>query len=400
MSIDIDQFFQLSLDLICVAGTDGFFKRINPAFVKTLKYSQEELLARPFLDFIHPEDLESTLAEVEKLSVGEPTIHFENRYRTGDGRWVWLSWRAAPVHEHGLIYAMARDMTEQRASQQMQQALHAKTAFEQGRVQMATGILHDLGNALTGVSARTVDANTALAEGAMIQQNLDRTIGFLQARLPALQESLGEQTEPLLNLLQVISDRHRAVRGRAEESLMKSLAFIEHAQSLLSTHRSYSGAGSGPSRERLSIDRILRDAQMLMSDAVHRRSGRIEVQTPRSIPAVRVEHASLMQVLINLIKNAIEATDDQQTPPRITLTAGVLPDRVWIEVMDNGCGFEAALAARLLEDGYTTRSRGSGVGLTSVQRVLRILNGTLHLSSPGPGQGATARIEFPVEELS
>ncbi len=111
-----DRFFTLSLDMLCIAGMDGYFQRLNPAFTQTLGYATDELLARPFLDFVHPDDRAATSAEVEKLSRGEPTTHFENRYECKGGSWRWLAWKAQPVVEEGIIYATGRDITEQKTA--------------------------------------------------------------------------------------------------------------------------------------------------------------------------------------------------------------------------------------------------------------------------------------------
>ncbi|MCB9233605.1 MAG: PAS domain S-box protein [Bacteroidia bacterium] len=78
---DYEHFFKFSRDLLCIAGTDGFFKKLNPTWTQVLGWSEEELTSVPFTDFIHPEDLKATFKEVEKLSQGEPTIYFENRYK-------------------------------------------------------------------------------------------------------------------------------------------------------------------------------------------------------------------------------------------------------------------------------------------------------------------------------
>ncbi len=111
MTYDFERFFYDSLDMLCIAGTDGYFKRLNPSFERILGWSTEELLERPFVDFIHPEDMEATIREVGRLAEGLPTISFENRYRCADGTYRHLRWTAHPDPETGLLYALARDDT-------------------------------------------------------------------------------------------------------------------------------------------------------------------------------------------------------------------------------------------------------------------------------------------------
>ena len=132
----LDRLFNLSIDMLCVADTNAYFKHINKAFEKTLGYSKDELLRETFLNFIHPDDRASTMAEVEKLSHGEPTIYFENRYRCKDGSYKWLAWTAMPDPEQGLIYAVARDdacrkrieLELQKAYAELEQKVKERTA--------------------------------------------------------------------------------------------------------------------------------------------------------------------------------------------------------------------------------------------------------------------------------
>lgn len=111
---DIELFFSLSLDLFCIANTEGRFLRLNPAFEDLLGYSVEELLAKPFLDFIVPADVEATMAEVGRLAEGAVTVGFENRYACKDGSLKNLAWSARADPASGRIYATARDVTVER----------------------------------------------------------------------------------------------------------------------------------------------------------------------------------------------------------------------------------------------------------------------------------------------
>jgi len=105
---EYQKFFDVSLDLLCIAGTDGYFKRTNPAFVRALGWTSEELLDRPFMDLVHPDDLAATQSEIEKLARGISTISFVNRFRCADGSWTQLRWNSYPDPDTGLLYAVAR----------------------------------------------------------------------------------------------------------------------------------------------------------------------------------------------------------------------------------------------------------------------------------------------------
>ena len=109
---DLDRVWNLARDLLCVVGTDTYFKRVNPAFTRILGHTEEELLATSLLEFVHPDDCPSTVLEMRKSAQGVPTVHFENRYRCRDGTYKWLAWSATPVPEERVAYAVARDVSD------------------------------------------------------------------------------------------------------------------------------------------------------------------------------------------------------------------------------------------------------------------------------------------------
>lgn len=111
---DFNLFFDLVPDMIVVASTDGYFKKLNKAWASTLGFTSEELMSKPFTEFIHPDDVENTFREVEKQLKGQSTLNFQNRYLCKNGEYKWLDWVATPSPDGKSLYATARDITEKK----------------------------------------------------------------------------------------------------------------------------------------------------------------------------------------------------------------------------------------------------------------------------------------------
>ncbi|MFD0940210.1 PAS domain S-box protein [Pedobacter boryungensis] len=108
---DLEYFFEITPDLLCITGFDGYFKKINPAVSKTLGYTEEELFSEPIISLIHPEDREITSQRVFRLTKGDSLLNFENRYVTKNGATIWLSWTSVPIMRDSLIFAIAKNIT-------------------------------------------------------------------------------------------------------------------------------------------------------------------------------------------------------------------------------------------------------------------------------------------------
>ena len=118
--------FNLSIDMLCIANFDGYFVDVNPAWERVLGFSRSQLLSIPYLDLIHPEDRESAVLAAQGLSEGQVSVAFNNRYQCADGSYKWLSWNSFPLVDEGLIYAVVRDITDQRLSEEALKDSEAK----------------------------------------------------------------------------------------------------------------------------------------------------------------------------------------------------------------------------------------------------------------------------------
>ena len=171
---ELDAFFDLSLDMLCIAGFDGYFKRLNPAWTQVLGYTMEELLAAPFVSFVHPDDVEATVAEAGRLAADGLTHRFENRYRCKDGTYRWLLWTAAPDRGATRIIAAARDVTDlitQAAEMRAQEARHRAllAAIPEEKIRLS------LGGEIVDVRVRP---------GGVIRADLEPGVRTLEGLLP------------------------------------------------------------------------------------------------------------------------------------------------------------------------------------------------------------------------
>src|SRR5688572_18009921 len=144
-NFEYELFFELSPDLLCIAGYDGYFKKINAAVPKLLEYSLEELYARPINDFVYEED-KNTTAEVRgELIKAKPLRNFENRYVTKSGEIVWLSWTSQPVESDQLIFAIAKNITHKKKQEEERNSLLADlTQVNKELKQLSYTTSHDL----------------------------------------------------------------------------------------------------------------------------------------------------------------------------------------------------------------------------------------------------------------
>lgn len=333
---DLERFFTLSLDMLCIAGRDGYFKRINPAFSKTLGYSSDELLQRPMVEFIHPEDLDKTRTEMDRVLQGAFSDHLENRCLCQDGTWKWFWWKAQSIPAEGLIYATARDVTEQKKSQEEITLLNATLneratqldASNQELEAFSYSVSHDLRAPLRGIAGFT----QALEEHA--RGTLDSTSQGYLARVRRAAERMGFLIDDLLKLSRLT---------RAEMHI-ESVNVSALAESILSQLRQ---------REpRRQVEWTVAPGMTVQADA------------------------ALLRILLdNLLENAWKFTSKN---PAARIEVGFTQPEGQPRacfVRDNGVGFDMRYASKLFGAFQRLHSMvefpGTGIGLATVQRIVR-----------------------------
>uniref|UniRef100_B8HWM5 histidine kinase n=1 Tax=Cyanothece sp. (strain PCC 7425 / ATCC 29141) TaxID=395961 RepID=B8HWM5_CYAP4 len=228
---ELDYFFSAALDLLCIANTDGYFLRLNPQWQVCLGYSLSDLEGKRFLDFVHPEDLQATLAAIGQLSQQQPILNFTNRYRHQDGSYRWIEWRSVPQGD--LIYSAARDITERKQTEaQIQAALAEKVTLLQevhhrvkNNLQVICSLLRLQKNRIKDAQISSVleDSNNRILSMALVHQSLYESQNFAQVNLADYVQAL------LQSLLQSYGGRSGQVNTQIQ---IPATAFVRLDQAV------------------------------------------------------------------------------------------------------------------------------------------------------------------------
>ena len=347
---ELVKFFEMSIDKLCIAGFDGYFKRVNAAWQSSLGHTTEDLLAVPYLDFVHPDDRGSTLAEAARLKIGVDTISFENRYRCKDGSYQWLLWRAHADFNNSLIYAVARDITDRKQAE----GILKKTAAELARsndelAQFAYVASHDL------------------------QEPLRMVASFLQLLEKRYDGLLDPDGKKFI---------HFAVDGaKRMQSLIHDLLALSRVQTRART------------AELTYCAKVFRDVMNDLQLAIAEAGATV---TCDNLPVVLADSVQLAQLFQNLLGNALKFRGDD--PIRVHVGTVRREDGWEISVSDNGIGIEPQFFVRIFGIFQRLHSRselsGTGIGLAVCKKIVERHNGRIWLESE-PGRGSTFYFTIP-----
>jgi PAS domain S-box-containing protein len=402
-----DQLFELSIDLLCVAGFDGFFKRLNPAWERTLGWMREDLLAQPYIDFVHPDDRAATVAEATKIAAGAPTLAFENRYRCADGSYKWLLWNAAPLPDRQLVYAAARDITERK---QAEDALR-RSAEDLDRLVASERQAH---RQLKKAQSRLVQSEKLIALGQMVAgvaHEVNNPLAFVLNNMAVLRRDLAELRE-LLHLYQQAERSLAAHRPDVFACVREHTERVEANYTLANLDRLVERSGDGLRRIQHIVgdlrdfarldERDLQEADLNagvastvnIAHGLAQRKGVELMMDLQPLPRVLCYAAKVNQVVLNLLSNALDAC-----PPkgRVTVRTSAADGEVAIQVSDTGPGIDPAIRERIFDPFFTTKppGKGTGLGLSISHGIVEDHGGRIEVEST-PGQGAHFTVYLPL----
>jgi PAS domain S-box-containing protein len=349
---ELDRFFSLSIDMLCIKSVEGRFRRVNPAWEATLGWTADEIIAMPLAELVHPDDVAASAGELSKLSTGEAAVNFENRYRCKDGSYRWLAWNAAGLPEGGLIYAAVRDVTDhRRIGEELRDRVAELDVVNRELEAFSYSVSHDLRAPL-----RHVTGFASLLQRSAAQRLDQKEVRYVKT-IVAAASRMGRLIDDLLAFSRM---------GRRP---------IEH--------------------RRVSLADVVRDAREDVPDAV---AATAVAWTVHPLPEVEGDPALLRQVFVNLLSNAVKYSGARPDPAvEVGIQPGE-PDETIIYVRDNGVGFDMAYVDKLFGVFQRLHSsdafEGTGIGLANVKRIVHRHGGRVWAEG-AVDAGATFYVSLP-----
>lgn len=335
---NFELFFDLSADLFCIAGFDGYFKKINTSVVQTLGFTQEELFSSPINKFVHPEDQHLTNQVRNQIHKSNPLLNFENRYLTKSGETVWLSWTSMPVEDQQLVFAIAKNITQKKKLEADRNLLLAQlTQVNQDLQRFLYMTSHDLRAPVNNlISAFRLLDTSKISDPETLE----------------LVEILEKSSQKLKNTLNSYVD-DLAESHRSKESI-KEVSFSD------------------------SLNKVLESIPHLIQDSSAKINSDFSL-----VESLYYNPTYLESILLNLVTNSIKYARPGH-PPEISIYTLKEAGKVKMQVRDNGIGIDLEKVGNRLfgfQEKFHEIPDSKGIGLYLVYHHVTKMGGKIEVSS-------------------
>ncbi|WP_276167891.1 sensor histidine kinase [Zobellia alginiliquefaciens] len=348
--IQLDPFFDLSMDSLCVAGFDGYFRKVNPAFVKLLGYSEEELFSTLISDFIYEEDREITASHRESLIKSKPLVNFENRYICKSGELIWLHWTSIPMPEEQLVYAIAKNITHKKSleSERVSHVAHL-SQINQKLKQLNYTTSHDLRSPVN---------------------NLLYLVDIL-----GLEENNKEETAKILDYIKLSAEGLKTTLDSYVDALKENEVTSIRI-------------------DEVCFDEVFQKVKSSISSLIEDSKAKFFLDFS-ALESVGFNTSYMESIFLNLITNSIKYAKPDVFP-EIRITTNQVNGENSFVFTDNGLGFDMDKVGHLvfnLNQRFHGTKDSKGVGLYLVHSHITSLGGSINVDSE-VNKGSTFTIKF------
>ncbi|MGV3764998.1 MAG: PAS domain S-box protein [Chitinophagaceae bacterium] len=343
----LNRFFELSPDVFSIAGTDGYFKILNASFPRMLGFSMEEVLAVPYYDLIHPDDLKATEVLVDELAGGLKSSYFENRFRAKDGSYRWFAWTSTSLEEEGLIFGVAKDITEKKKAEQLYRELNSTLEKRADELAASNAELERF----------------AYVASHDLQEPLRMVSSFLQLLQKKYKDQLDETAHQYI---------HFAVDG------------AERMKKLILDLLAYSRVGTNSEVHTfVDMNQVFSEVKTYFNTKINELNAEVNAG---QLPVVKGNPTQMKQVIQNLVGNALKYHSD--APPKILINSKELNGEWIFCVEDNGIGVDPRFAEKIFiifqRLHNSSEYEGTGIGLAIARKIVEKHGGKIWVEANTP----------------
>jgi two-component system, sensor histidine kinase and response regulator len=279
------------------------------------------------------------------------------------------------------------------ALEEKRHAADLETAVAQGKFEIASGVMHDIGNAVVGFGSHMSRIKRASEQNN--GENIQRLSEFFVSNKEAMTASLGnDKSEAIIKVLRGIMQTEKSNLEAVSISLVEQKHIINHIQEILQIQRQYVAGRESQERKPVNLKDVVHDCLSMLSASADKLKIRVAADISMNSPVIKGDRTKLMQVVLNILKNSMESIDYYAPEKAIDLTIRAANEQLILQIKDTGKGFDEMTADKLFARGFTTKSTGSGLGLYNCKMIIESHQGTIQMSSDGPGKGAMTTICF------
>ncbi|MFB9843226.1 PAS domain-containing sensor histidine kinase [Mucilaginibacter ginsenosidivorans] len=361
--------------------------------------------------------------DMEVLS-GKPQLNKEEFFFDKDGKERWLSTSKVPVYgKSGVIdriLGIGHDITERKRSEEalkklneelnaqsdelkvlngqilLQKEQELEKAIAQGKFEIASEVLHDIGNALVGFGSYLNRINRATEKNSL--DALKNLNAFLKNQHGLLSNAIGEdKANALVTITDGISKTQAENQKEISTSVGELLHIVSHIQEILNIQRQLvRNHGASHERKPVNLVDLLDNCRSMLLASMEKKGVKLSVNIKAGNHVIKGDHTKLMQVILNVMKNSLEAINMEAEGKCISISLDSADKHIELKITDNGQGFDEETSQKFFQRGFTTKKSGTGLGLYNCRSIVESHAGTFDISSEGPGLGSVTTIKFAI----
>jgi PAS domain S-box-containing protein len=385
-------------DSIYFKDKDSRVLRVSKYMANRFNMPMEELIGKTDFDFqdeIHAREAFEDEQTIQNTLI--PKIDYIEKEIKQDGTESWITTTKMPLlNLKGEVvgtFGMSRDITKVKMLEAERHSADLDKAVVQGKYEIASNVMHDIGNAVVGFGSYLTRIRRVQEQDKM--DNVMSLTRFFEENKPAIASAIGDaKAGAVIKMLAGIALTQRSNQEEVAKSITEQLNIITHIQEILNIQRQYISGKGSRDREPVNIRHVVNDSISMVFASIDKMAIGVTLEMPQELPIIKGDRTKLMQAILNILKNSIEAIDKNAEEKSITLNAFTKPGQLVLQIRDSGAGFDESTANQLFKRGFSTKFSGSGFGLYNCRSIIESHDGTIDIASEGPGKGSVTTIGF------